>query len=177
MGDVVNIKPISLEEDHSFVQDCCRFAEGILSEANMKRKYGFADAIWENLGSNGKLLAAVEDEKIRRVRTGQQKRERAQVLVVAAPDVMSKILLDDAQSPRHRIDAAASLDKFAANGPESAPASDRFVITINLGSDVLHFDKSIAVDVNDVDPNDTSMPHLAAITAKKSQDGGSGEPI
>ena len=57
-----------------------------------------------------------------------------------------------APSPRHRIDSAKALDAFAANGPEAAPASDRFQITINLGADVLHFDKSIAIDANDIDP-------------------------
>ena len=83
--------------------------------------------------------------------------------------------------PKHRIDLAKALDAFAANGPETAPASDRFVITINLGSDVLHFDKSIALDPNDVDPfNDTdTTPQglLAAIAAKKRKDDGGGEPV
>ena len=65
-------------------------------------------------------------------------------------------MLDASASPKHRIDSAKALDAFAANGPETAPASDRFQITINLGADVLHFDKCIAVDPNDVDPfNDT----------------------
>ena len=49
-----------------------------------------------------------------------------------------------------------------------------------MRDDVLHFDKSIAIDANDVDPfNDTdTTPQglLAAIAAKK-RDGGDGEPI
>ena len=57
----------------------------------------------------------------------------------------------------------------------------RFQITINLGSDVLHFDKSIAIDANDVDPfNDTdTTPQglLAAIAANKRKDDGGGEPV
>jgi hypothetical protein len=65
-------------------------------------------------------------------------------------------MLDAGASPKHRIDASKTLDAFAANGPEAASASDRFVITINLGSEVLHFDKSRAIDANDVDPNDIS---------------------
>jgi hypothetical protein len=36
------------------------------------------------------------------------------------------------------------------NGPQGAPAADRFVISIVLNGDVEHFDKSRAVDVNDV---------------------------
>ena len=50
MGDVVDIKPTRLDENHAFVADCCRFQEGILTEANMKLKYGFADKVWERLG-------------------------------------------------------------------------------------------------------------------------------
>ena len=90
-------------------------------------------------------------------------------------------MLDASASPKHRIDSAKALDAFAANGSEAAPASDRFQITINLGADVLHFDKWIAVDANDVDPfNDTdTTPQelLAAIAANKGKDDGGGEPI
>ena len=73
------------------------------------------------------------------------------------------------------------LAPVAANGPENtAPASDRFVIQINLGSDVLRFDKSIAPDPNDIDPfNDidaTPQNVIAAIATKK-RDGGDGEPV
>jgi hypothetical protein len=106
MGDVVDLKPVHLEENHEFVADCCRFQEGILSEANMKLKYRFAASIWEKLGDNEVLLEAVEAEKIRRIRSGQQKRERAQLLVTKAPDVVAKIMLDDNANPRHRIDAS-----------------------------------------------------------------------
>lgn len=91
------------------------------------------------------------------------------------------ILNDAAASPKHRIDAAKTLDTFAANGPQGAPAADRFIIQINLGADTVQFDKSRAVDPNDIDPfNDVdTMPQgmIAAIAAKKSPDGGNGEPI
>ena len=86
-----------------------------------------------------------------------------------------------ARHRRHRIDASKALDDFAANGPEVAPASDRFQITINLGADtVLKFDKSIMPDANDVDPfNDigTTPQGLLATIAAKKKDDGSGEPI
>ena len=87
-------------------------------------------------------------------------------------------MLDANASPKHRIDSAKALDAFAANGPEAAPASDRFQITINLGSDVLHFDKSIAIDANDVDPK--HRHHAAGVACGnrgKKKDGGGGEPI
>jgi hypothetical protein len=183
MGEVVDLhgQPAHLEDDLEFVADCCRYAENILSEAAVKKKYRFDDATWEKLGSNDALVEAIEAEKIRRIRNGSAKRERAQQLVVQAPDVLGGIMLDANASPKHRIDSAKALDAFAANGPEAAPASDRFQITINLGSDVLHFDKSIAIDANDVDPfNDTdTTPQglLAAVAANKRKDDGGGEPV
>ena len=117
--------------------------------------------LWEKLGDYDALLGAIEAEKIRRIRTGQQKRERAQVLVTA-PDVVSAIMFDSAQNSRHRLDAAASLNKFAANPSDSTPAaaSERFVITINLGADlngnpiIEKYDKSISINADDVAPND-----------------------
>jgi len=83
-------------------------------------------------------------------------------------------MLDAAASPKHRIDSAKVLDQFAANGPQTVPAGDRFIITINLtadggnsDTDVLHFDKPLAIG-----PDDTTT--LPIITANK--DDGNGEP-
>ena len=183
MGDVdLHGQPAGLEDNQEFIADCCRYAENILSEAAVKKKYRFDEVTWEKLGSNDKLVEAIEAEKVRRIRDGSSKRERAQVLVTKAPDVLGGIMLDASASPKHRIDSAKALDAFAANGPEVSPATDRFVIQINLGSDVLRFDKSITPDPNDIDPfNDDvdTMPQdvIAAIAAKKPQDGGGGEFI
>jgi hypothetical protein len=182
VGDVVNF-PVLLDSDlgRELIVDCVRFAEGLLDERAIRKKYRFDESAWEALGSNDALIEAVEAEKVRRIRDGSTKREKAQQLVVQAPGVLGGIMLDASASPRHRVDAIKTLDTFAANGPgAAAPASDRFQITINLGADVLHFDKSIAPDPNDVDPfNDTdTTPRdvIAAIAAKK-RDGGNGEPI
>jgi hypothetical protein len=182
MGDVVNLpgpQQMRLEDDPEFIADCCRYAEKILSEEALKKKYHFDDSTWERLGNDEVLIATIELEKVRRIRNGITKRERAQQLVIQAPDVLSGILLDASASPKHRIDSAKALDAFAANGPEATPRGDRFVITINLGDDHIEkYDRSIAVDVNDIDPNDTT-PHglLAAIAAKKSKDDDDGEPL
>ena len=178
MGDVVDLKgqPAHLENDLEFIADCCRFAEKILTEAQVRKKYRLPDDIWERLGSNDALVEKIEAEKIRRIRDGSSKRERAQLLVVQAPDVLSGILLDANASPRHRIDSAKALDDFAANGPDAAPASDRFQITINLGADldgkpvIEKYDKSIAINADD------TPPVRAAITAKKREENG-GEPV
>ena len=182
MGDVVDLRGRSIpdETDHDFVSDLARYADGLTSEAAIKKKYNFDDSTWEKLGDNDALVAAIEAEKIRRIRNGDTKRERAQRLVAQTPDVLGDIMLDTSASPKHRIDSAKALDAFAVNGPEAALASDRFQITINLGSDVLHFDKSIAIDANDVDPfngTDTTPPGLLAAIAAKKKDGGDGEPI
>jgi hypothetical protein len=155
MGDVVDLKPIRLEENHEFVADCCRFQEGILTEANMKRKYGFANDVWERLGDDATLLGAVEDEKIRRVRTGLQKRERAQGLITKAPAILDSIMSDTSASPRHRVDAIKQLDAFTGNPQEGAPLADRFVITINLGADHVEvYNKSISINADDGEPDD-----------------------
>src|SRR5215510_7145660 len=148
--------PTSLIENHDFITDCARYAEGLLTEKEVKKKHHFDDATWERLGEDDALVEAIEAEKTRRIRNGSTKRERAQQLVAQAPGVLGDIMLDASTSPKHRIDASKTLDAFAANGPEATPASDRFVITINLGGDIEHYSKSIAINPNDVDPNDTN---------------------
>jgi hypothetical protein len=175
VGDVVNF-PVLLDSDlgRELIVDCVRFAEGLLDERAIRKKYRFDDSAWEALGSNDALVEAIEVEKTRRIRNGDTKREKAQMLVTRAPDVLSGILLDSTANARHRIDSAKTLNEFASNGPgQSAPASDRFVIQINLGSDTLRFDKSRAIDPSDVDPNDvgtTPQELLPVIAANKRKD-------
>jgi hypothetical protein len=89
-------------------------------------------------------------------------------------------LHDDGASPRHRIESARELRAISAVGPEATPATDRFEITINLGADVVErYSKSIAIDPNDVDPNDieTTPQGLLAVIAAKKKDDSSGEPV
>ena len=172
--------PTSLIENHEFIADCARYAEGLLSEKEVKKKHHFDDETWERLGEDEMLIAVIEAEKLRRIRKGSTKRERAQQLVAQAPGVLGDIMLDASTSPKHRIDASKTLDAFAANGPEATAAADRFIITINLGSDVERYSKSIAVNPNDVDPfNDVSATPqgLLTVIAAKKKDDGSGEPV
>ena len=90
MGEAVDLhgQPAHPEDDLEFVADCCRYAENILSEEVVRKKWHFDTATWARLGDNEKLIEAIEAEKVKRVRSGQQKRARAQVLVVQAPDVL-----------------------------------------------------------------------------------------
>jgi hypothetical protein len=181
--------PAALIKDDNFVADCARYGEGILDEKFLRRKYRLAESDWGALGSNDALVEAIEAEKVRRIRNGQAKRERAQQLVVKAPDVLGTIMLDASASPKHRIDSAKVLDTFADNGPQAASAGDRFTISIVLSADErLTFNKSIRPDPNDVDPNDaktidqvdtdtTPQGSLAVITANKRGDDSGGNNV
>jgi len=182
MSDISRLhSPIDTNTDlgRELIIDCVRFAEGLLTEAAVRKKYRFDDDAWEALGSNDELVEKIEAEKLRRIRDGSAKREKSQMLITKAPGILDGIMSDASASPRHRVDAIRTLDGFAANGPAGTPASDRFVITINLGADhVERYSKSLKSDVNDVDPfNDVDTGVIAAITTKKLPDGGNGEPI
>jgi len=180
MGDIVQF-PTALIDDHDFILAMARFADGLLTEAQIKKRFNFDENTWKRLGENEPLIAAIEAEKERRIRNGETARERAQKLFVEAPTVLGTIMNDGSASPRHRIEAAREIRQVAANGPEVAPAADRFVITIDLGGDhVLKFDKSIKVDPNDTDPNsieDTPRELIPSIAANKRKDEDSGEPV
>jgi hypothetical protein len=189
MNNVVDLHPARLEENSEFVSDCCRYAENILSEEAVRKKWRFNNDTWRALSENEALIEAIELEKVRRVRSGQQKRERAQVLVTKAPDIAAKIMLDDTANNRHRLDACKVLDDFSATGPDKVPAADRFSIIINLGADVNgkeiveRFNKSIApLKPGEIDPNDITSDSidtnvLATITMKPTESGGGDNTI
>jgi hypothetical protein len=181
--------PVPLDSDvgRDLIVDCARYAEGLQTEDDIKKKYRFSDEDWEHFGANDALVAAIKVEKTRRIRDGTSARERAQVLFAQTPEVLGSILHGDGVSPRHKIESAREIRAIAATGPETTPAADRFIITINLGTDVEgkpvieHYNKSIAICPDDVDPDHVDAPSqgvLAAIAAKnKPGDGGNGEPV
>jgi hypothetical protein len=177
VGEVVDLKPVSLIENREFVSDMCRFAEGIVSEKALRKKYRMAESAWEALALDDELVRAIEAESVRRIRDGSSKREKSQQLITKAPDILDSIASDVSASPRHRVDAIKTLDGMAAVGPAGVPAADRFQITIVLDSDTtLKFDKSIKPDVHDIDPNHPDdMPMIAASTAKKTTENGGGQ--
>ena len=72
--------------------------------------------------------------KLRRIRTGVTKRERAQIEIIDGPPILAKIMRSPESNARHVIDAVKTLDTLASNGAEAAAAGARFEITINLGS-------------------------------------------
>jgi hypothetical protein len=114
------------------------------------------------------LCERIEDERLRRIRDGSCKRERAQQLVINAPWVLGDIMSDPAANNRHRVDAIKTLDSIATPPAQAAADSSRFVIQINLGDDhVEHYSKSRTIDANDVDPYAAPAGTVVALPTKK----------
>jgi hypothetical protein len=163
----------------------CRYAEGTITENYIRKKCRLSEAVWQRLGEDDSLIEKIEDEKLKRCRDGSSKREKAQQLVVKAVDVLGGIALDDKASPKHRIDASKTLDAFAANAPQTTPATaaaERFCIVINMGGDeVLKFDKLITPRPHDGIGHDAEDDQLRTpwglIAANKQTEGGGGEPL
>ena len=88
------------------------------------------------MGESDELVELVEACKLRRIRTGATKRERAQIEIIDGPPILGKIMRTPDSNARHVIDAVKTLDALASNGAEAAAAGARFEITINLGADL-----------------------------------------
>jgi len=127
----------SLRENEELIGDLCRYAEGVLTEKQVRQKWHLADdAVWESLGTDDSYVERVELERVRRIRSGAAKREKAQLHVVAAPDVLSGILKDPKANAKHRIDSAKALDDLAGFVPQRPGVEqDRVVIRIDLSAD------------------------------------------
>jgi hypothetical protein len=175
MGDIVELRgrPIPIEDDE-LVENLARFADGTLTEAAVKATHHLSNEDWAAMGENDKLVELVEAAKLRRIRTGATKRERAQIEIVDAPPILGGIMRDPNANERHRIDSIKTLDTLASAGAEAAAAGARFEITINLGADhIEHYSKSIAIDPGDAGPNDIDTTDvIAAITMNKPKNGG-----
>jgi hypothetical protein len=150
----------------------------------VKSRHHLSPKDWKALGKSDRLVELVEAAKLRRLRNGATKRERAQLEVVDAPPILGKIMRDPGSNARHVIDSVKTLDTLAANGAEAAAAGARFEITINLGADldgkpvIEHYSKSIAVNAGDTDPGEIDTTDvIAAIATSKSTDGGNGGHI
>ena len=139
---------VALDTDvgQTFVADCVRHTERLLSDGDIKSKWTLTDEDWQRLADNAPLLQAVRAERERRIISGDAAREGAQRYFAKAPTVLGDILTDEQVSPRHRIEAARELRQVAGNGPDTVPGTgEKFVITINLGGDEkLVYEKEIA---------------------------------
>ena len=95
-------------ENDELIADLARYAENLVSEAAIRRKYRdlLNNEAWTTLGQDDLLVEMIEAEKVRRIRNGAAKREKAQNFVTAAPDVLNGIMSNPKESARHRIDAS-----------------------------------------------------------------------
>jgi hypothetical protein len=171
--------PPSLIDNLEFIVDLARFSEGLCSEQAVRKKYHFNEETWERLGTDDELVERVEAEKVRRVRDGSFKREKAQQLVTKAPEVLDGIMMDTKANAKHKVDAIKTLDALAANGPGAAPEQDRFIIRIDLtagGGEVLEFNRPLKPDPNDSDVIDATPGLPGFMIAAKKDDGG-GQPL
>src|SRR5262245_49718270 len=163
----------SLINDQAFIEDLSRFAEGVLTEKQVRQKYHlFDEATWTALNDDT-LVERIELEKVRRIRDGSFKREKAQQLIIKGPEILDGIATNPKASDKHKIDALKTLDSLADPGSQAArDDSDRVIVSINLGADAkLTFNKSVKPDPNDRDPINDPIPGFM-IAAKKDDDGG-----
>jgi hypothetical protein len=136
MGSVPSL-PESLMKNQELVTDLCRFAEGIVTESAVRKKWRLQEEAWNLLGEDGEFVRAVEETRVQRIRSGASKRERAQQLIAEkGPSTLDKILSDGRSNPRHLIDAVKALDDLAEGGPRAVRDDlERVTVTINLGAD------------------------------------------
>jgi hypothetical protein len=186
VGDVV---PTSLLEDQNFILTLARFADGLLDEAQVRKRYYLDDNTWKALGANEPLIAKIEAEKERRIRDGSSARERAQKHFAVAPDILGTIMRDPQAPARNRIESAKELRVVADNGPQMAPAAaaGQFLIQINLGGgEIIQYPASndkpnklldVSAKVAEHDTDDTeqlALPWGAFLVTNKQGGGGNG---
>jgi hypothetical protein len=130
--------PLASDVGGAFIADCSRNRERLVSDNQICEKYGLSLNAWAEIAQNKAVRLAVNAEHERRIRSGVAAQESAAKLFSEAPEVLGTILRDQHASPRHRIEAARELRATANTGAErtgNTSDSDRFIITINLGSD------------------------------------------
>ena len=62
---------------HSFVTDCTRAGEGLITDDAVREKYGLSVEVWRNNVKNKALVRAVQSEHEQRSRNGVAAREAA----------------------------------------------------------------------------------------------------
>ena len=139
---------------HQFAIDCTRFVEGLVTEAQLRKKYALDDSGWQALADHEELQRAVGAQKERRIRSGEAAREKAAALFVEAPAVLGDIIKDNTASPRHRVDAIRELRACASGAEETTKADkERFIIRINFGSQKVHRE----IDLKPIKPKQESL--------------------
>jgi hypothetical protein len=120
----------------SFVGDCARYTEGLMSEVETRSRWGLTEQQWEAFERHTPILDAVQHERERRIMNGTAVAEAARRQHVNAPAVLGSILSNDGVSPRHRIEAARELRTMAVNSAGAGTQNgEKFTVTINIGKD------------------------------------------
>jgi len=127
----------SLIDNHELISDLARFSEAqaLYTESAIRKKWRLSEETWELLGSSDELVRAIEEEKIRRIRSGATKKELAQQHILRGPNVLATIMDDPKANARHRVDSIKALNAIADPGPEAA-AEEHVIIKIDLGADL-----------------------------------------
>ena len=81
-------------EDDELIENLARFADGTLCEAAVKARHHLTNEEWAAMGESDRLVELVEACKLRRIRSGATKRERAQMEIVDGPPILGKIMRD-----------------------------------------------------------------------------------
>lgn len=123
------------EPAKTFITDCSRNIEGLLSDREIRETWGLDEGEWTGLAANTRLLNAIKAERERRIRSGEAAREAAQQHFAKAPSILNDIMQNDTIPPRHRIEAAKELRQAAGGDRENMGAGEKFVIVIDLGED------------------------------------------
>jgi hypothetical protein len=178
-------KPLTaLRNNFEFLTDMARFSEALTgySEHNIRRRWRFSEADWTALATDDELVRIIENEKLRRVRDGSAKREKAQAHIVRGPDRLATVMDDPRANARHVVDSIKCLNDLADPGAQRAlDSEDRVQVTIILNADdksdantKITFNKSIKPNLNDRDPLNDPIPEFL-IEAKK--DDGNDNPL
>ena len=85
---VVDLRGRSIPiDDDELVENLARFADGTLTEGQVKARHHLSNEDWLAMGESDRLVELVEACKLRRIRSGATKREKAQIEVVDAPPI------------------------------------------------------------------------------------------
>lgn len=147
--------PLDSENGRAFVTDVTRAAEGLLADAELAQIYELSPADFQNLTKDAALIRAIRIERDRRVKSGLAAREAAQKHFVRAPNVLAAIMDSEQSNARHKVESIREL-RAISTPEQNNPAMDqtRFIIQINMGSDVEVYDKPFAIGIDDDTPRE-----------------------
>jgi hypothetical protein len=137
VSNIVDLHSRSIPiDDDELIENLARFADGTLTEFQVKSRHHLSNEDWLAFGSSDRLVELVEARKLLRIRTGLTKKERAQNEIIDAPPILGRIMRSPESNAKHVIDSVKTLDALATGGGAagSTPDVSRFIITINLGN-------------------------------------------